>query len=102
MDNEDSVPLILQIMDHEYRVVCHPSEQEDLTTAAAYLNQRLQEIRNNSKVLGTERLAVMAALNASYELLKRNNNLQKLDEAINSRLKALTDKVESAVSKSTM
>jgi cell division protein ZapA len=102
MDNEDSVPLILQIMDHEYRVVCHPSEQQDLTAAAAYLNQRLQEIRNNSKVLGTERLAVMAALNASYELLKQNKKLQKIDEAVNSRLKELTEKVESAISKSTL
>ena len=102
MDNEDAVPLILQIMDHEYRVVCHPSEQADLTSAAAYLNQRLQEIRNNSKVLGTERLAVMAALNASYELLKQNKKLQKIDAAVNSQLKELTEKVKSAISKSTL
>ena len=100
MDNEESVALVLQIMDHEYRVACHPSEQEDLAAAADSLNERLREIRNTGKLLGMERIAVMAALNASYELLKRNRRLQELDDNIDSRLRNLLNKVDGAIRKS--
>ncbi|HSH41985.1 MAG TPA: cell division protein ZapA, partial [Arenicellales bacterium] len=38
---------------------------------AEYLSARMREIRDNSKIIGTDRIAVMAALNLAHELLEK-------------------------------
>ena len=40
-----------------------------LTQAARYLDQHMRDIRSTGKVMGLERVAIMAALNISHELL---------------------------------
>ena len=69
------------ILDKEYRVACPHDNQDALHTAARYLNEKMQEIRSSGKVVGIERIAVMAALNISYELMhsRHQNENEKLD-----------------------
>ncbi|WP_067516274.1 cell division protein ZapA [Endozoicomonas ascidiicola] len=69
------------ILDKEYRVACPEDDQDALHIAARYLNSKMQEIRTSGKVVGVERIAVMAALNISYELLqsKYQTENEKLD-----------------------
>ena len=57
------------ILDKSYRINCPESEQESLRTSAQYLDRKMREIRSSGKVLGLERIAVIAALNISHELL---------------------------------
>ena len=57
------------ILDKSYRVNCPESEQESLRASAQYLDRKMREIRSSGKVLGLERIAVIAALNISHELL---------------------------------
>jgi len=52
-----------------YRVACSDDEREALMQAVAYLDAKLNEIRKAGKVMGAERIAVMAALNVAHELL---------------------------------
>jgi len=52
-----------------YRVACSDGEREALMQAVAYLDAKLNEIRKAGKVMGAERIAVMAALNVAHELL---------------------------------
>lgn len=59
----------LYILDKEYRVSCPPQERSNLEQAARHLDQTMRDIRNSGKVVGVERIAVMAALNISHELL---------------------------------
>jgi cell division protein ZapA len=40
-----------------------------LLTAAAFLDRRMREIRDNAKIVGNEKIAVMAALNIAHEFL---------------------------------
>jgi cell division protein ZapA len=61
----------INILGREFRVACPESEQEDLLTAAQYLDQKMREIREQGKVIGIERIAVMAALNIAFELHNR-------------------------------
>ena len=59
----------INIMGREFRVACPPEEREELLEAVAYLNNRMREIRDSGKVVGSERIAIMAALNITHELL---------------------------------
>jgi cell division protein ZapA len=59
----------VNIMGREFRVVCPDEEREELLEAVAYLNNKMREIRDGGKVVGSERIAIMAALNITHELL---------------------------------
>ena len=89
--------LDVSIMGRNYRVTCADDEREALLAAVAYVDRKMTEIKAASKVAGTERIAVMAALNIANELLsvkvgggfdiaelKRRMNLvqSKLDQAL--------------------
>lgn len=67
--SRDSKGLDITILGREFRVACPPDEQKALLAAASYLDQKMREIREQGKVIGVERIAVMAALNMAYELL---------------------------------
>ena len=69
MSNE--VTVALSILDKQYQIACKAEEQADLISAAQYLDNQMREIRTNGKTLGLERIAVMAALNISYELRRQ-------------------------------
>ncbi|MCL4762871.1 MAG: cell division protein ZapA [Burkholderiales bacterium] len=58
------------ILGREYRVACREEEREALLEAVAFLDARMRGIRDGGKVAGTERIAVMAALNIAHELLR--------------------------------
>ena len=65
----DSKGLQINIMGREFRVACAENEQKGLLEAVDYLNRKMREIRDNGKVVGLERIAIMAALNITHELL---------------------------------
>lgn len=61
--------LQINIMGREFRVACPENEQKGLLDAVDYLNKKMQEVRDNGKVIGLERIAIMTALNIAHELL---------------------------------
>jgi len=67
--SRDSKGIDINILGREFRVACPEDEQESLLSAATYLDRKMREIRDQGKVIGVERIAVMAALNMAYELL---------------------------------
>ena len=67
MTNNNAVDVA--IMGREFRVTCPDEEREELLQAVAYLDKKMCEIRENGKVVGSERIAIMAGLNIAHELL---------------------------------
>ncbi|HZW26576.1 MAG TPA: cell division protein ZapA [Gallionella sp.] len=61
--------LDVKILDRELRVACPEDEREELLDAVAYLDKKMREIRDTGKVASVERIALMAALNITHELL---------------------------------
>ena len=59
----------VSIMGREFRVSCTDDEYEALMSAVSYLDRKMREIRDSGKVIGVERIAIMAALNIAHELL---------------------------------
>lgn len=99
MSNQSST-VDVQIMNTEYRVSCPASEREALQDAANQLNDQLQEIRGTSKLLSPERVAVMAALNMTYEYLKLKKEILEMNHFAAEQLQEMLRKVEAALSKS--
>lgn len=60
----------VKILDKEYQVACPQEQQTELIVSARYLDKQMRAIRDSGKVIGLERIAVMAALNISHELLQ--------------------------------
>ena len=59
----------VSIMGREFRVSCTDDEHEALMAAVSFLDRKMREIRDSGKVIGVERVAIMAALNIAHELL---------------------------------
>ena len=59
----------VNIMGREFKVACSEDEREGLMTAVNFLDKKMREIRDTGKVIGVERIAIMAALNLSPVLL---------------------------------
>ena len=65
----DSSGMQISIMGREFRVACAPEEQKSLQEAVDFLNKKMQEIKDQGKINGIDRIAIMAALNISHEFL---------------------------------
>jgi cell division protein ZapA len=58
------------IMGREFRIACSDEERDALLDSVALLDRRMREIRDSGKVIGVERIAVMAALNIAHDYLQ--------------------------------
>jgi cell division protein ZapA len=65
----------VKILDKEYQVACPEEQEAELVISAKYLDKQMRGIRDSGKVIGLERIAVMAALNISYELLQASDHV---------------------------
>ncbi len=83
----------VRILDKEYLVACPQEEQEALLRAARHLDTKMREIRSSGKVFGTERIAEMAALNITHELLERDT----MSDATSSILRAMDNRLDEAL-----
>ncbi len=57
------------VMGREFRVACPEEDEDALLASVDYLNRKMHEIRDAGKVIGVERIAIMAAMNIAHELL---------------------------------
>ena len=94
MKPQDS--LTVNILEKEYRVACPSSEKEGLKASAELLNDRLTEIKESGSVLGTERIAVMAALNLSHEVVS-GRVIKDEHSELDARITSLSDRIESQI-----
>jgi len=65
----NNVSLDVAIMGREFRVACPEDEREGLLQAVSYLDRKMREIRDSGKVIGLERIAIMAAINITHDYL---------------------------------
>ena len=87
----------VRILDKEYQVACPANERTDLLDSAEVLNTKMREIRDSGRIVGLDRIAVMAALNMANDLLHAQARDRALDGDLSSRLKLISDRVESVL-----
>jgi cell division protein ZapA len=101
-ETDDNIPVTIHILDKEYRIGCKEGEQEGLIASAQYVDRRMREIRRSGRVIGSDRVAVMTALNIAHELLIHRRGQDRNEQAIDQRIRSLQKKIEVALESSTV
>ena len=101
------VTLDVSVLGRDYKVSCRESERMQLLDAVSFLDRRMRDIRDSAKITGAERIAVMAALNITHELLrargepasaKSERSAPPIDDAAaRRRIKAMQSAIDQAL-----
>ena len=96
-ERDASRPLSVRILEKEYFVACPPEDRAALLDSAELLNGRMKEIRDSGKIVGLDRIAVMAALNLAHEVIRLRSHDSGSEQETTHRLRHLRERVESAL-----
>ncbi len=91
----------VRILDKEYQVACPADERTDLLDSAEVLNAKMLEIRDSGRVVGLDRIAVMAALNMANDLLHAQARDRLIEGDLSTRLRDISNRVDSVLDEST-
>jgi len=86
------------ILGREYKIKCPDNKLAELQASAVFLNKKMQEINNSDKIISMDNIAVITALNISYELLATQKQRTHYINTLHQRIKALERRIESALS----
>jgi len=95
---DQTAQVSVRILDKEYQVACPADERTDLLDSAEILNAKMREIRDTGRIVGLDRIAVMAALNMANDLIHAKARDQELEGSISDRLKMISDRVDNVLS----
>lgn len=87
----------VSILDKEFCINCPADKEVSLKNAASYLDKQMRQIRKTGRVIGLERIAVMAALNIAHELLALKENRENRVADFSDRIKLLQTKIDEAL-----
>ena len=88
----------IRVMDKEYQVACPVDDTDALLDSAKFLDGKMREIRDNRNMVGSDRVAVMAALNIAHDLLQCESG-KSGGKGTNTQIRNLQAKVEAAISR---
>ena len=97
MANEPN-PVTVNILGKDYRVACPAEERDGLLQSAAFLDEKMREIRDRGRTTGSDNVAIMAALNITHELMQKQGMTEQVDSGLSARVKNLQSKIEAALS----
>ena len=96
--SNDIQTVSVRILDKDYQVACPADQQAELKEAARFLDQQMRKIRETGKVVGLERIAVMAALNVTYDLRKCQATASEQSvNGSNEQVRKLNNKLDGAL-----
>ena len=88
----------VRILEKEYQVNCPEDEIDELNASARFLDAQMRGIRDSGKVLGLDRMAVMAALNIANDLLRIRGERETVATTIERKIGELSQRVDTALS----
>lgn len=86
----------IDILDKSYQVACEPEQEAELRQAASDLDDQMRAIRSTGKVIGLERVAIMAALNLSHQVLVMKSGGQP-EDPLEDQLKTISSRIDEAL-----
>lgn len=87
-------PVNIKVLGKDYRIACAEDEHDELLESARYLDQKMCEVRDTGRVVGDDRIAVMAALNIAHELAQSNRQNGFASRDINDQLTKVQNKID--------
>ncbi len=97
--SESAKPINIKIMDKEYLISCPEQERDQLYNAAEMVNAKMDQIKQSGSVIGSERIAVMTALNIAHELLDYLDKNAVYTSRLDDTIRRLQGKIHSALGK---
>jgi len=94
---KDTARVSIRILEKEFLVACPLEERSALLDSAEYLNTRMREIRDGGKVVGYDRIAVIAALNLANDLLRLQSKEQRNETEVAGKLRAMRERIDGAL-----
>ena len=95
--NEMFAHVNVKILEKEYQISCPANERKALIDSAELLNNKMREIRDSGKVVGLDRIAVMAALNLANDLISTSDISKHLETKIKPKVVQMRERIESAL-----
>ena len=95
--SEDKAPISVIILDREYQFTCSAEERSALREAAELLDGRMRDIKAQGNLMALERIAVMAALNMSDEIIKLRKEGVARSETVDRKIRMLADRLDDAL-----
>jgi cell division protein ZapA len=92
-------PISVTLLDKDYLVSCKENERESLYAAVKFLNQKMLDLREGGKIIGVERIAVMAALNIAHELLEYKRQDDQHASKVDAGIRRMQNKIKEALIK---
>jgi cell division protein ZapA len=98
--SEQNTAIQVTILDKEYQVSCPPSDQEALIKSARYLDESMRKIKSRGNIHGAEKIAVMAALNITHDMLRKNLLINETRQTTSEQVQSLEEKIDLALASS--
>ena len=95
--DDGTVSTTVRILNKEYQISCQESEQEALLKSARYLDRNMGKIKRRDRIQDIETVAVIAALNITNELLRKNRLADQSKQTGSRQLRELEKKVDAAL-----
>lgn len=86
----------VQVMGKDFAVACEPEEKATLLAATQFLDEQIETIQSQGKIVGNERIAIMVAINLASELLELRKT-QSSSNQLNSDIAMLSEKIDLAI-----
>lgn len=87
----------IKILNKDYQVSCPDGSGNQLHESANYLDQKMREIHQSGRVIGVERMAIMAALNITNELLTYRQQKDDYIQNVSKQIERLQRKIDEAL-----
>ncbi len=94
---EEVSPITVQILGKEYKIACTEDERDILINSAQQLDEQMREIKDTGKVIGSDRIAVMAALNLAHELNQIQTQKTSVSQELADHLANLRRKIQNVL-----
>lgn len=92
--SDNATAVSVSILGKQYPIACSPKEKDELLASARYLNQKMREIRDQGRIVGLDKIAIMAALNIAHERTQVQLENRSSPESFSDRLKGLGQKID--------
>ena len=98
--NNQAAAVQVKILDKEYQVNCPPSDQEALMKSARFLDESMRKIKDRGNIHGAEKIAVMAALNITHDMLRKSRQINETRHFTDQQVRGIEDKIDAAIAES--
>jgi len=95
MTSQKANAVAISILGKEYLINCPEGEEDSLLKSSQHVDEKMREIRGSGKIIGSDRVAVMAALNIAHELVMLQDQTADVDDDSLDRLTQIQQRISS-------